>query len=75
MKHEKEDWESERALSHAGNDRGCAREWEDEAVLSDGKTDLAKVKPLLFDMTSKKYWSLGPAVGSCWSVGKQYKKL
>jgi flavin reductase (DIM6/NTAB) family NADH-FMN oxidoreductase RutF len=46
----------------------------DEAVLSDGKVGLAKIKPLFFDMTGKKYWSLGPAVGSCWSVGKQYKK-
>lgn len=46
--------------------------YADEAVLSDGKVNLAKVKPLLFDMASKKYWSLGPAVGSCWSVGKQY---
>ncbi len=46
----------------------------DEAVLTEGKVDLVKVKPLLFDMTSKKYWSLGPVVGSCWSVGKQYKK-
>jgi flavin reductase (DIM6/NTAB) family NADH-FMN oxidoreductase RutF len=48
--------------------------YADEAVLSDGKVDLAKVKPLLFDMSSMKYWSLGPAVGSCWSEGKQYKK-
>jgi flavin reductase (DIM6/NTAB) family NADH-FMN oxidoreductase RutF len=45
----------------------------DEAILSDGKVDLSKVKPLLFDMASKKYWSLGSVVGSCWSVGKQYK--
>jgi flavin reductase (DIM6/NTAB) family NADH-FMN oxidoreductase RutF len=44
----------------------------DENVLCDGKVDLAKVKPLLFDMASKKYWSLGTAVGSCWNVGKQY---
>jgi flavin reductase (DIM6/NTAB) family NADH-FMN oxidoreductase RutF len=42
--------------------------YADETVLSDDKVDLAKVKPLLFDMASKKYWSLGPAVGSCWSV-------
>jgi flavin reductase (DIM6/NTAB) family NADH-FMN oxidoreductase RutF len=47
--------------------------YADEDVLSDGKVDLKKVKPLLFDMASKKYWSLGPAVGNCWSVGKQYK--
>ena len=46
----------------------------DEAVLTDDKVDLAKVKPLLFDMSSRKYWSLGKAMGNCWSVGKQYKK-
>jgi flavin reductase (DIM6/NTAB) family NADH-FMN oxidoreductase RutF len=49
--------------------------YADEAALSDGKVDLVKVKPLLFDMAGKKYWSLGPAVGSCWSVGKQYKNI
>jgi flavin reductase (DIM6/NTAB) family NADH-FMN oxidoreductase RutF len=48
--------------------------YADETALTDGKVDLAKVKPLLFDMASKKYWSLGPAVGSCWSAGKQYQK-
>jgi hypothetical protein len=48
--------------------------YADEAVLTGGKVDLAKVKPLLFDMSSMKYWSLGPAVGNCWNVGKQYKK-
>ncbi len=48
--------------------------YADEAVLSNDKVDLTKVKPLLFDMASKKYWSLGSAVGSCWSVGKQYEK-
>lgn len=46
----------------------------DAAVLTDGKVDLAKVKPLLFDMASRKYWSLGPAIADCWRVGKQLKK-
>jgi flavin reductase (DIM6/NTAB) family NADH-FMN oxidoreductase RutF len=46
----------------------------DEAVLTEGKIDLAKVRPLLFDMSSMKYWSLGPAIGNCWSAGKQYQK-
>lgn len=45
----------------------------DEAVLTDGKVDLAKVKPLLFDMSTLQYWSLGQAMGKCWNVGKQYK--
>jgi len=48
--------------------------YADEVVLTDGKVDLAKVKPLLFDMSSLKYWTLGQAVGSCWNAGKQYKK-
>jgi flavin reductase (DIM6/NTAB) family NADH-FMN oxidoreductase RutF len=48
--------------------------YADDDVLTGGKVDLAKVRPLLFDMSSVKYWSLGPAVGSCWNAGKQYKK-
>jgi flavin reductase (DIM6/NTAB) family NADH-FMN oxidoreductase RutF len=48
--------------------------YADESALTDGKVDLAKVRPLLFDMSSMKYWSLGPAVGNCWNAGKQYKK-
>jgi flavin reductase (DIM6/NTAB) family NADH-FMN oxidoreductase RutF len=45
----------------------------DRAVLTNGVVDIAKVKPLLFDMASKKYWSLGEPVAKCWSVGKGYK--
>jgi flavin reductase (DIM6/NTAB) family NADH-FMN oxidoreductase RutF len=48
--------------------------YADDAVLTNGKVDLAKVKPLLFDMSSMQYWSLGQAAGKCWSEGKQYKK-
>lgn len=36
--------------------------------------DIAKLRPLLFDMASLKYWRLGPAVGNCWNVGKSLKK-
>lgn len=48
--------------------------YADESVLTDGDVDIEKVKPLLFDMTSRKYWTLGPSVGACWSAGKQYGK-
>lgn len=48
--------------------------YADESVLtSDGKVDLAKVRPLLFDMSSLKYWTLGEAVGDCWKAGKDFK--
>lgn len=46
--------------------------WADPAVLTDGRIDLAKVRPLLFDMSSVEYWSLGAPVARCWDVGKKY---
>jgi len=45
-----------------------------EDVISDGKIDISKLRPLLFDMASVKYWRLGPAIGNCWNVGKTLKK-
>jgi flavin reductase (DIM6/NTAB) family NADH-FMN oxidoreductase RutF len=44
-----------------------------ESVLTDGRVDVAKLEPLLFDMSGKKYWSLGRELGGCWNVGKQLK--
>jgi flavin reductase (DIM6/NTAB) family NADH-FMN oxidoreductase RutF len=48
--------------------------YADDSVLVDGAIDIDKVRPLMFDMASKKYWALGPAVGSCWRAGKALKK-
>lgn len=48
--------------------------YADEAVLMEGKIDIAALKPLLFDMASVKYWSLGGEVAHCWKVGKELKK-
>jgi flavin reductase (DIM6/NTAB) family NADH-FMN oxidoreductase RutF len=45
-----------------------------EEVLNEGKIDIAKVKPLLFDMSSKKYWALGGELGTCWHMGQQLKQ-
>lgn len=45
----------------------------DEAVLTSGKIDVKKLDPLLFDMASVMYWSLGDPVAQCWSVGKELK--
>ena len=41
--------------------------YADVDVLTNGVVDIAKLKPLLFDMASKKYWSLGepwPSAGA-----------
>ena len=45
-----------------------------ESVLTEGTVDIAKIRPLLFDMCSKRYWSLGGVLGNCWSVGKALKQ-
>ncbi len=46
----------------------------EESVLTDDKVDVSKLKPLLFDMASRKYWSLGAEIAQCWSIGKQLIK-
>lgn len=48
--------------------------YAEDNVLSEGKVDIAKLRPLLFDMASKKYWSLGKAIGNCWNDGKVLKE-
>jgi flavin reductase (DIM6/NTAB) family NADH-FMN oxidoreductase RutF len=47
--------------------------YADDSVIADGAIDISKLRPLLFDMASKKYWSLGPSLGRCWNVGKSLK--
>jgi flavin reductase (DIM6/NTAB) family NADH-FMN oxidoreductase RutF len=47
--------------------------YADDRVLTDGRIDLAKLRPLLFDMGSKQYWSLGGPIAKCWDVGRKYK--
>jgi len=46
---------------------------EDE-ILIDGKVDLKRLDPLLFDMESMSYWSVGENLGRCWNEGKKYTK-
>jgi flavin reductase (DIM6/NTAB) family NADH-FMN oxidoreductase RutF len=48
--------------------------YADDRVLRDGKIDIGRLHPLLFDMNSVQYWRLGPAVGKCWNAGKALKK-
>jgi flavin reductase (DIM6/NTAB) family NADH-FMN oxidoreductase RutF len=48
--------------------------YADEEVLNNGKIDIKCVDPLLFDMSSIKYWSLGQEVAGAWNAGKALKK-
>lgn len=48
--------------------------YADDSVLTGDRIDIAKLKPLLFDMSSRKYWSLGSAVGDCWDVERKMER-
>ena len=48
--------------------------YADESILTNDKVDLSKLKPLLFDMSSIKYWSVGGVIANCWNIGKELKK-
>ena len=43
----------------------------DESILTDGKVDLAKLKPIVFDASGMCYRSVGDVVGKAWGAGKQ----
>jgi flavin reductase (DIM6/NTAB) family NADH-FMN oxidoreductase RutF len=47
--------------------------YADDGVMAEGRIDIARLKPLLFDMASKKYWALGRPLGKCWNAGKALK--
>ena len=42
----------------------------DESILTDGKVDLAKLKPIVFDAAGMCYRGLGEIVGQAWGSGK-----
>jgi len=47
--------------------------YADGAILSDGKPDVAKYRPLLLTMPDNRYWTLGDAVAGAWQAGKALK--
>jgi flavin reductase (DIM6/NTAB) family NADH-FMN oxidoreductase RutF len=44
----------------------------DERILTDGKVDLAKLQPIVFDAASLTYRSIGGIVGKAWGDGKKF---
>ena len=44
----------------------------DESILTDGKVDLAKLKPIVFDAAGMCYRALGTVVGQAWGSGKAF---
>ena len=43
----------------------------DESVLTDGKVDPAKLKPIMYDIANHLYWGYGRPVGKAFSDGKK----
>jgi len=48
--------------------------YAEEDILTDGAVDLAKLRPMVFDMHTRRYWKVGEPIAQAWSVGKQYKR-
>lgn len=44
----------------------------DESILTDGKVDLEKLQPIVFDAASVTYRSIGEVVGQPWGSGKKF---
>lgn len=44
----------------------------DERILTDGKVDLAKLQPIVFDAAGMCYRSIGSSVGGAWNAGKKF---
>ena len=44
----------------------------DESILTDGKVDLAKLKPIVFDAAAMSYRAIGEEVGKAWGAGKKF---
>ena len=44
----------------------------DERILTDGKVDLEKLQPIVFDAASMSYRSIGGIVGKAWGDGKKF---
>lgn len=45
----------------------------DESILTDGKVDLAKLKPIVFDAAGICYRAVGDSVGKAWGAGKKFQ--
>ncbi len=43
-----------------------------ESILTDGKIDLAKLQPIVFDAAGMCYRSIGDIVGGAWNAGKKF---
>jgi flavin reductase (DIM6/NTAB) family NADH-FMN oxidoreductase RutF len=48
--------------------------YSDEACLTSGMPDMAKLHPLLLTMPDNQYWAIGSVAGKAWSAGKSFRE-
>ena len=46
----------------------------DESILTDGKVDLGKLRPIVFDAAANTYRAIGEVVGQAWDSGKKFNE-
>ncbi len=46
----------------------------DDQVLTSGTLDMAKIRPILFHLNDKGYWSIGERFATAWNVGQSLKQ-
>ena len=71
----KEDQRTLQALGRAILDKGWTKDdlIGNLSILTDGKVDLTKLKPVVFDSSSNAYRVVGDSVGQAWGSGKKFK--
>ena len=47
--------------------------YTEERFLTDGKSDLKKIKPMILSQPDTSYWRIGEPLAKAWSIGKKYK--
>ena len=45
---------------------------EERYLLTEGKPDIAKMRPITLTMPDKRYWAVSEHVADAWSVGREY---
>ena len=45
----------------------------DDSVITDGKVDLDKLRPIMFDTVALCYREIGASVGGAWAAGKKFE--
>ena len=45
----------------------------DESILTDGKVDIMKLRPIIYNSSAHTYHVVGDSVGQAWGSGKRFE--